>query len=101
MTLKYTERQTYTPLSILPISPPIKPSTTGEQTIKYSVIANELYSSDMQINAHTLAHNRTCADVTHTHTHKHAHTRTHTHINICTMEICLGFAARDVNKHIR
>ena len=79
MTLKYTERQTYTPLSILPISPPIKPSTTGEQTIKYSVIANELYSSDMQINAHTLAHNRTCADVTHTHTHKHAHTRTHTH----------------------
>lgn len=74
MTLKYTEGQTNTPLSILPISPPIKPSTTGEQTIKYSVIANELYNSDMQINAHTLAHNYTHADVTHTHTHIRRHT---------------------------
>lgn len=77
MTLKYTEGQTYTPLSILPISPPIKPSTTGEQTIKYSVIANELYNSDMQINAHTLAHNYTHADVTHTHTHTQTHSIFH------------------------
>lgn len=53
-------------LSILPISPPIKTSTTGERTIKYSVIANELYNSDMQINAHTLAHKYVHVDVTHT-----------------------------------
>lgn len=65
----HTHIHTHRPISILPISPPIKPSTTGEQTIKYSVIANELYNSDMQINAHTLAHKYTNVDVTHTQRH--------------------------------
>lgn len=62
------DSHTHASLSILPISPPIKPSTTREQTIKYGVIANELYNSDMQINAHTLVHKYTYVDVTHTKT---------------------------------
>lgn len=72
--LKHTQTHTHTvPLSVLPISRSIKLSTTGERTIKYSVIANELYCSDMQINAHTLTctHIHTCGWNTHTHIYTH------------------------------
>lgn len=66
----HTQTHTHTPLSILPISPPIKPSTTREETIKYSVIANELYNSDMQINVHTHLHTTTRRYNTYTHIRK-------------------------------
>lgn len=103
MTLNYRETHTYTTLSILPISPAIKPSKTAVQTIKYSFIAEKLYNSNMQIIVHTLAHNHTYVDRTpkDMHTRKYAwllqqeistkHTRMHIHTHTiiwCNSNVC-------------